>query len=170
MSDYQFNVSCVQYTIPLSDAFDVTMLECVNDAFYYCNGKGVDDLLESITGVHSIDYNGHFGNNLYLTIDEEYNNESTRQAIIAVLKHCRDHYEPASETLPERVLIASHVGDSDKDGAIESFVDNLSGELMWIEGNDFDFSPCGAPISISMCVESDETDEGQVWKFYWLKS
>lgn len=48
----------------------------------------MSNALEScITGVHSVEYNGHFGNAIHLIIDAEYDSFSTRRKVKKFIKN-----------------------------------------------------------------------------------
>ena len=49
--------------------------------------KTLGDLLEELPGISNVDYNGHFGSNIYLDLDVDDNTEENWNKIQKVIKN-----------------------------------------------------------------------------------
>ena len=74
-----FEITSKSYAIPIDDVDDflaIDKYEGDQDA-----SKCLYMTLERIDGIHSVDYNGHFGSYIYLTIEEEHDTKETHKKI-----------------------------------------------------------------------------------------
>ena len=109
-----------------SFAIPVTMKEW--DVLNHCerdwDKDDVGQMLAEIPGVRDVDYNGHFGLFIYLTIDKEYDNDGTLNAIGEIIN--RELSKPIYEIWTSEASNSSTLTTSDKvqklkdDGLIEA--------------------------------------------------
>lgn len=71
-----FEIVSKSYAIPIDDFLAIDKYEGDQDA-----SKCLYMTLERIDGIHSVDYNGHFGSYIYLTIEEEHDTQETHKKI-----------------------------------------------------------------------------------------
>ena len=74
-----FEIVSKSYAIPIDDVDDFL----ANDKYELDQdaSKCLYMTLERIDGIHSVDYNGHFGAYIYLTIEEEHDTKETHKKI-----------------------------------------------------------------------------------------
>jgi spore germination protein YaaH len=118
------SVERVQFSLSL-DAIHksaVLDLDTINNALSDSNAQNVFTTLEKIDGVHSIEFNGHFGNSIYFTIDEEQNTDIVKQKIIDSLNEL---FALKQDNDKGEVLVyISSLQNSDVDSAIKEFAGN----------------------------------------------
>lgn len=138
-----FETQSTSYSIPLSDEFNVIMLEQVNSALSICDMTAIDTELESIDGVHSIDYNGMFGNSLFLSIQSEHDNDETKMAITKVIEGAQARFHANFQNKPYLVYLDVVRAKTELDAA-EQFADRVNGTIEWVEDGEFALRPNGA--------------------------
>ena len=78
----KFEIASKSYAIPIDDVDDFLAIDKYEgDIPYDESNKCLYLSLEKIDGVYSIEYNGHFGSYIYLTIEEEHDTEETHKKI-----------------------------------------------------------------------------------------
>lgn len=90
----QFIVSKTSYSIEIEQNLFLNLLDSesyvTDHATYKDDNKTLCEKLGQITGVNDIEYNGHFGNFIYLTIDKDVDNKKTKDQISKIIE---DHLE-----------------------------------------------------------------------------
>ena len=92
MSNRDFQVTARHFKIP------ITMEEM--DNIDHCERRygvdRVDEMLEKLDGVFEVDFNGHFGSYIYLSIEKEFDNDKTLQLISDIINNegNKDWYDP----------------------------------------------------------------------------
>ncbi len=80
---FNYTKQCTQYSITLSDRQILRIKDL--DSITITSGC-LYTILEQIPGIHNIDYDLHFGAQISLYIDADYDNSKTRQTINNTIK------------------------------------------------------------------------------------
>ena len=111
-----FQVTARSFRIP------ITMAEY--DAIDHCERDGfeVGRMLEKIPGVENVDYNGHFGMFIFLTIEKQYDNDNTLRAISEIIDRegNAEHYEIWSTGTSTTMTTSDKVPEMLESGMIET--------------------------------------------------
>ena len=77
-----FEITSKSYAIPIDDVDDFLAIDKYEGDIPYAESSRCLYLsLEKIDGVNSIEYNGHFGLYIYLTVEEEHDTKETHKKI-----------------------------------------------------------------------------------------
>lgn len=81
MQNRDFHITSRSFSIPITmDEYDV-----IDHCEREWDVDDVGQMLAEIPGVSDVDYNGHFGLFIYLTIDKEHDNDQTLNAISEII-------------------------------------------------------------------------------------
>jgi len=81
MKNRDFHITSRSFSIPITmDEYDV-----IDHNERLAGSTEVGEMLAEIPGVYDVDYNGHFGLYIYLTIEKEYDNDQTLNAISEII-------------------------------------------------------------------------------------
>ena len=89
------------YSIKIADIEDYSNICDYDGELFYEDNKQLWDRLEDISGVSDIDYNGHFGQYIWLTVEESWNSNGTWieifQTINDFIQEAGEFYEEANQ-------------------------------------------------------------------------
>lgn len=128
------------YSFELEEGFDVIKLDRVDSALRMANMKSVMCELEDIDGVASIEFNGHFGDYVYLRIDFKYDNKKTECKINTVIENAKLRYREDIEGHKYLVFLST-LKCNNKEEAANFFAESVRSKLDWIEDNEFSIKP-----------------------------
>jgi hypothetical protein len=78
----KFEMVSKSYAIAIEDVDEFLSIDKYEgDIPYDESSKCLYMSLEKIDGIHSVDYNGHFGSYIYLTVEEEHDTIETHKKI-----------------------------------------------------------------------------------------
>ena len=79
-----FEVSHISYCI---DVPEEDFLRLSNREFEHPELTSLCEDLEAIEGIREVDYDGHFGSCVYVTIEAEHDNDQTKNQVIKVISN-----------------------------------------------------------------------------------
>lgn len=102
MGELTREITSSSYKIKINDCEDfLNICNYDDELFYEDDSRPLWKRLDDISGVDEIDYNGHFGSNVWLTVTEEYNSNGTWidifQTINDFIQEAGEFYEQANQ-------------------------------------------------------------------------
>lgn len=139
----KFEKTKTSYQIPLDESFDVIDIEHIDHELLMVDGA-LHYVLDKIEGVQETEYNGHFGNYVFLSIDNKYDNKKTHNKIEQAIN---DFKAPYSKNEKDKIWLY-HVdtyNSNDVDASIEAFSNDNDMDIEYIEKdkNEFALSQSG---------------------------
>lgn len=92
MSNRDFQITSRSFKIPIT----VKEMDNIDHCERRWDTDHVGQMLDNLPGVFDVDFNGHFGSYIYLSIEKEFDNDKTLHAISEIIDHEgeRGRYDP----------------------------------------------------------------------------
>jgi hypothetical protein len=133
----KFEKTRISYQLDLTKELDVTVVERIDDVI----NVALVSVLEKIDGVSSVEYNGHFGNYIFLNLDIDENNAKTKKIITKSIEEHFIGYREDTEKGMWYIDFEPIVAKNPQE-AINEFTKNINKELQWLEEDEQEFAVC----------------------------